>query len=457
MSPIKNNVDLLLKVKELSKNNNLTCEEIEILHEKKFKKLLKYVLTHSKFYQHYYGERGITLEKINEVLLEDLPVIDKKIVMENFDDIVCDRALKRKELEAFSSNSANRNKKYKNYYNVIRSSGSSGEVGIFVYNDSEWNYIKALNIERTSKVKLKLFSRTKVAFIGNVHHNLAGVSLVKELPALFSRKLLVDINMSLEEIAGQVNEFQPEILTGYASGINSLAQAQIEGKINISPEKILCSGEVLTDYMREQIKKAFCVEPTNLYAASEALGMACECKLNNNLHLFNDLYKFEVVDIDLKGVQPGNFGNLLITNLFNYTQPLIRYKMSDEVLLDDTPCGCDWKFPIIKSISGRQEEFLWFEKSDGTKEFIHPSAIRWCYVPGVEKIKVIQISYNSLLIKIIINGNKEGAIDEFNKKFCEILKSKGLDKDVTFKIEKVSELKNDTKTGKYKIIVPLNN
>lgn len=447
-------IDLFMKINELNKNQKLSSHEIKLLQEKKFKKLLAHALIHSKFYKNYYGERGITIDKINEISLEDLPIIDKKIVMENYDDLICDQVLKRKDVEEFINNPLNQNKKYKDNYNIICSSGSSGEVGIFAYNLKEWNYIKALNIQRTSKSKLRLFSKIKVAFIGNVYGNYAGVSLTNELPKLFTKTIAVNINSPIGEIRAQVDSFQPEILSGYASGIFTLAQEQIKGNINIKPTKILCSGEVLNDHMRSEIKNAFGIEPINLYAASESLGMASECQEHNKLHLFTDLYKFEVVDKELKPVLPGSSGNLILTNLFNYTQPLIRYRMNDEVILDDNLCECGSPFPVLKSIAGRQDEFLWFEKSDKTKEFIHPSIIRGSYVAGVDKIKVIQTSMNSLQIKAISNGDEVNIISNIKMKIDEILQSKGLDKDVTFSVEIVSKLENDKKTGKYKLIVP---
>ena len=155
--------------------------------------------------------------------------------------------------------------------------------------------------------------------------------------------------------------------------------------------------------MRKDIKKAFGVEPTNVYGACEALGMASQCKSHHKFHLFNDYYNFEVVDKELKPVLPGDSGNLLITNLFNYTQPLIRYKMNDEVTIDNIPCKCGSPFPVLKNISGRQEEFLWFKKSDGTSDFIHPLILTSIHVEGLLKYKFIQTSCNSLLMQALID------------------------------------------------------
>ena len=59
--------------------------------------------------------------------------------------------------------------------------------------------------------------------------------------------------------------------------------------------------------------------------------MAVQCERHEYLHLFTDWHIFEAVDDDLRPVAAGTPGNLLLTNLYNFTQPLIRYQMHDEV------------------------------------------------------------------------------------------------------------------------------
>jgi phenylacetate-CoA ligase len=49
--------------------------------------------------------------------------------------------------------------------------------------------------------------------------------------------------------------------------------------------------------------------------------------------------------------QPGD--RLLLTNLFNLDQPLIRYDMSDAVTITDDPCPCGCAHRRITSIHGR--------------------------------------------------------------------------------------------------------
>jgi len=446
--------NLLKQMHHLKKSEQLDARQIRILQDKRFKDLLKHVLEKSKFYQSYYQEHGITIDKVDEITLQDLPTINKQIMMEHYDDFVCDPVLKKEDLEKFISDPSNRGKKYKNSYQVIHTSGSSGTIGLFVYGATDWDMLRALALTRVSKTKISLFKKTKLAYIGATDGHFAGISLVRGAPRLLMDLLPLSVNSPLGEICQKINEFQPDALSGYASGIYLLAGEQIKGNINIRPKRVMCAADPLTSKMRDTIRTAFQVEPVNFYAASESIGLAAECDSHQGFHLFDDWHCFEIVDDDLKYVEPGEPGRLLLTNLYNYTQPLVRYQLDDEIILDDKPCECGCSFPHIKSIAGRQEEFLWFEKGDGTKEYIHPLVIVEFIVPGLEKLQVIQTQKNKFLMKVIIHGNREEIVSAIRRRMKEILEGKGLERVVNFEVEVADEIPIDPRTGKFKLIIP---
>jgi phenylacetate-CoA ligase len=449
--------NLLKKIQQVKNAEQLNAQEIKFLREKRFKNLLKHVLKKSKFYGRHYQEHGITIDKVDQITLKDLPPINKTIMMEHYDDFACDPELKREELEKFISDPSNRGKKYKNSYQIIHTSGSSGTIGLFVYGANDWDMLQALVLTRVSKTKISLFKKTKLAFIGATDGHYAGISLVQGAPRLFIDLLPLSINSPFQEICQKVNEFQPDALSGYSSGVNLLAGEQIKGSININPKRIICSADSLTAKMKETIKKAFGIEPTNFYGASESIGLAAECDTGQGFHLFDDWHCFEIVDKNLKSVKLGEPGRLLMTNLYNYTQPLIRYQLDDEIILDDKPCLCGSSFPIIKNIAGRQEEFLWFERPDRTREYIHPIVIVEFFVPGLEKLQIIQTQKNELLMKVIIHGNRKETLSEIRRRMAEILKGKGLENIVSFEVEVVQEIGNNPRTGKFKLVIPFEN
>jgi phenylacetate-CoA ligase len=448
-------LNLLKNMRRMKKGVNLEAGQVKILRERRFRSLLRHVLKKSKFYRTYYAEHGISADNIEGVRLEDLPMIDKSIMMEHYDDFVCDSRLARADLEQFISDPSNRGRKYRNSYQVIHTSGSSGTIGLFVYGPKDWDMLMALVLTRVSKTQISPFRKSKLAFIGATDGHFGGICLVQGAPRLLIDLLPLSINSPLTEICRKIDRFQPHAITGYSSGICLLAQEQIKGNINIHPQRIIGAADLLTSKMRQTIKEAFAVEPVNFYAASESIGMAADCDTHQGFHLFDDWHCFEIVDDDMQPVKPGEPGKLLLTNLYNYTQPLIRYQLRDEIVLDDRPCECGCPFPVIKSFAGRQEEFLWFEKPDGTREFIHPIVIVEFFVPGLEKLQIIQTERNRLLMKVMIRGNRDDALSAVRKRMTEILEGKGLERLVGFEVQVFDGIENDSQTGKFKLIIPL--
>jgi phenylacetate-CoA ligase len=243
-------------------------------------------------------------------------------------------------------------------------------------------------------------------------------------------------------------------LLGYASGIDLLAQAQSAEQIHIGPRNIWCTGDTLTASIRMNIQRAFSVDPVNMYGSTETLTFSVECD-HRRLHCFNDWFSVQVVDDDLCPLRPGRVGRLIVTNLYNYTQPLIRYQMNDEIMLSDEPCPCGWPFPVIEKIAGRSEEFLWFTKVDGSKEFIHPLMLDEFFVPGLEKFQFVQTMTDRLVMKAVTHGEKDHIVSAICDRMKVILAQKELNQTVRFDVELVDNIQNDPKTGKRRLIVPL--
>lgn len=447
---------LLFKRMTVAKAERLDRKGIEDLQRARLKKLLRHALINSIFYKNYYKSHGITLEDIDTVKLSDLPIITKKIMMDNFDYLVCDSSLKRKELEIFVTNPRNHGKKFQGRFQIVHSSGSSGTPGIFVYGPKDWTTLKALILARVTKTRINLARKQKLAFIGAVDGHYAGISLTQAAPSYLFEILPLDINAPLENTLETLSRFQPDYLNGYASGVGLLAHEQLKGKLNISPKWIICSADPLTPRIRKTIKQAFGIDPLNLYAASESLGIAAQCSSRHNIHLFDDWHCLEILGRDHNPRKPSEFGSLILTNLYNYTQPLIRYQMNDELAIDAQFCDCEWPFQTIKEIAGREEDFLWFKKADGKMEFIHPIVIVEFMVPGLVGMQVVQRERNKIVIKAIINGNPKDTVKLIRKRMIEILEKKDLQNIVNFDVEVVNEIRNDLKTGKYKMIIPLN-
>ena len=77
------------------------------------------------------------------------------------------------------------------------------------------------------------------------------------------------------------------------------------------------------------------------------------------MHLFDDMCIVENVDDDFRPVPDGEMGSrLLVTNLFNRAQPLIRFEVTDLVAIEPEPCPCGRTLTRLRSLEGRTEDVL---------------------------------------------------------------------------------------------------
>jgi phenylacetate-CoA ligase len=453
----KSDVNVFFKILALIRTERLSVKHLQKIQTNRFKRLLRHVLQYSRFYQWYYKKYGITIENVENISVTDLPPLSKEMMMDHYDDLVCDPFLKRKNIEEFLSRSAKPREKYRNIYTVIHTSGSSGTLSLFVYGPEDWAVIKALVVARVIKPIPYFYRRIKLSFIGATDGHYAGVSLASDAQGLWGRFLPLSINSPIETIDFKSNTFSPDVLSGYSSGVHLLSQEQLKGNVTIRPKRIVCTSDPLTHEMRHTIKTAFGREPINFYAASESLSMAAQCGRYENLHLFTDCHIFEAVDDDFRPVAAGTPGNLLLTNLYNYTQPLIRYQMHDEVVINPQPCACGLPFPTMRNLAGRQEDFLWFDAAGGKRDYLHPIVLVELFVAGLRKFQVIQTQRNAMLMKVIIEGDQEAVLAAIRQRMHAIFRGKKLDTTVQLNLEVVQDIPNDPKTGKYKLIIPLKN
>ena len=424
----------------LNSNLHKSREKILKLRESKFRKILKHAYNNSKFYNSFYKSHGIKKEDLDKIKIEDLPIIDKKIVMENFNDIITTKDVKLKEVEEFLNVNSNPNDLFKNKYHIIHSSGSSGKLGIFVYGKNDWDSFFPI-LTRAYDFK---FKKVKTVFFGAIDGHYASVSVAKwgnkSLMKLFNKCQVFDIKEPIANHIDKLNSFNPDILGGYFSGLKFLAELQLKGNLNITPKYILNTGEGGSKKDRKLIIDAFSAEFINSYGISECLIAGIGKDEYGGIALSEDLTYFEIKD-----------DHVLITNLFNKTMPLIRYRLNDYLKISDrSPRG--FPFTVVDDIIGRDELVIWLKNKFGKLDFIHPILIAEFYVKGLNQHQIIYHDENSFDFLAIINEEEREVVNHIKEKINHILKQKDMD-NVKFDVKIVDKLNIDKKSGKFKLVI----
>jgi hypothetical protein len=100
--------------------------------------VVRHAASHSPFYCRWLAETGAL--GAGPVELQRLPVLDKSLLMEHFDELVCDPRLRRDQLLDWAGQ-LTRDRLYLDRYRVLVTSGSSGRPGLFVYDPVGWRSI----------------------------------------------------------------------------------------------------------------------------------------------------------------------------------------------------------------------------------------------------------------------------------------------------------------------------
>ncbi|POZ89427.1 MULTISPECIES: phenylacetate--CoA ligase family protein [Petrotoga] len=429
----------------LRKNLNYSRKKILALREKKFRKILKYAYRKIPFYKDFYASYGIKENMLQEIPIYELPTINKNIMIDNFDKFFKDNQITKNKVEDFLKNNPNPTSLLYDKYHVIHSSGSTGTVGYYLYSEKEWDFIKAISTRMFSNFTLK---RKKYAFIGAVDGHYAAISLflspLNGPEKLFYKDYMVmDINKPIKTYLKKLNEFQPDNLTGYPYGIRSLATFQSKGLLNIHPEVIVCGGEPLLKNVEQFLKEVWKdAEIVDSYATSESLAMGASREDLKGMYIYDDAVYLEIKE-----------NKTILTNLYNYTQPIIRYELTD-ILKKSKDDEGEWPFTMIEKITGRTEIIPFFINENGEKDGIHPLVIAEFFVKGVAKFQFVQRNQSFFVFKIVVSQKERSdkIVEDVRNKLTDILEKKKM-KNVNFEVKVVEDIKSDEKTGKYKLIV----
>lgn len=136
------------------------------------------------------------------------------------------------------------------------------------------------------------------------------------------------------------------------------------------------------------------------YAASEVLGITAPC-WRGSLHVNSDWYLLEPVDEQYQPVPRGTRSHtVLVTNLANLVQPLIRYDLGDRVELDADPCACGLPFPVVR-LWGRSADVASFDGVDGRAVPVAPLALATVIeeTPGVVRCQAVRTRARDLAVR----------------------------------------------------------
>jgi phenylacetate-CoA ligase len=162
---------------------------------------------------------------------------------------------------------------------------------------------------------------------------------------------------AMRKYASRLRRFKPVVVTGYPSALSALARFCMDNGIDLpSPSAVVTGGESLLKHQRNLIGEAFGCGIFDRYGRRELSIVAHECPEHRGLHVFSDLFHVELVRGDGSAAQPGECGEIVVTDLYNLYMPLIRLRTGDFAVRGLSHCPCGRTLPLIDRVERCSDE-----------------------------------------------------------------------------------------------------
>lgn len=337
-------LEILDFVNELEMTQGYDVEQMRAFQLKKLKALLMHCNEHVPYYREIFESLDLHPEDFKEIDdIQLLPFLEKRDFIDNYDRI-----------KAIDKNIP--------FFNV-QTSGSTGMPLPMLYDYRATAYSIATRIRAAGWWNLDYGMREA---------HLWGRGLDKTNFRLWLSDLLVrnkvllsTINLTDEIMYTHYRElvrFKPEIIFGNPSAIYIFTRFLLENKLDISNirlKAIISTTELLHEFQRQFMESTYNCPVINEYGATETGIIAVEC-WKHNMHLNTDTLIIEVIK-NGRPAKPGEFGEFVITDLNNYINPVIRYRLGDVGSFIQKTCTCGVKLPLIDLAIGRDCDIIVLE------------------------------------------------------------------------------------------------
>ena len=446
----------LFKAMKLCRDyNKMNPEQRQILQTQRLQELVRHARENSPYYKELYRDVPDTYT------LQDLPPTDKKTLMDHWDDWVCDSDLTLDKVEKFMEDKKNIGAKLNGEYLIFTTSGSTGNPLVAVCDKNTNNIMGGISTVRSFARKEDLWAFIKrrgksIGVFADEGFYLGNSSIRTRLRSMPWKKKQLAVSSALypiPQIVKQLNEFQPAMLGGYPSNLELLIDEAKEGRLKISPVLIMTGGEYLSEELRQRLSDTFHCYVQTSYSCTEGGTVACECT-EHHFHVNDDWLIVEAVDAEGNPVPDGvQSDKIYLTNLYNYTQPFIRYEVTDRVIMHHEPCACGNPSPWLE-LEGRTDDVITFTE-EGKVIKIAPLSVYAVLkeVHDLRRFQVLAYPDNTLVLRM---EEKEGidrnhVFESASEHLKNYLKAQGITH-VTITLSEEPP-RQHPKSGKFKHII----
>jgi phenylacetate-coenzyme A ligase PaaK-like adenylate-forming protein len=343
--------------------------------------------------------RGVDPDRFELADLARLPVMTKADMMENFDAATTDRRLTRELVERHLARSVTDPSLLFGEYVVLVSGGSSGQRGLFVQAVEEYAEFAASVTRRALAATVAAAGGLPpeglvigMVGAGSPVHSSGLACVTATRPPV--RLLSAPASLPVAEIVRRLNAAQPPNLLAYAAKLAELAREQRDGRLRLNLRSVASFAEAISMPERIAVTEAFGVPVIDTFASTE--GLVGHSEPGSTVLTFaSDTCLAECADGDGQPVPDGVASSkVLVTNLHNLTQPIIRYELTDRF----TPAGTSEGGALRAGVEGRADDLFRYAEAS-----VHPFVIGapLLHAPAVREFQIRQTERGAGIAAVI--------------------------------------------------------
>ena len=236
----------------------------------------------------------------------------------------------------------------------------------------------------------------------------------------------------VQEICDLIARKHVKSIVGYASSLTILSAFIRDRQIDCSKYKVKSItpiSEAMPPDVRKQLQKQFGCTVSSVYGAEEFGTIGIQMKDGDSYYIDTSGVYLEVLKLEEDTpAEDGELGRLVITDLYNYAFPLIRYENGDIVVSKTIKMSEGRTKKYFTRIYGRRSDLLYDTKGEPVSPFLITNKM-WG-IKNISQWKFIQTGEKTY--RFVINGEKADEAYIYSL-ICEEL---GADAEISFQYVK---------------------
>lgn len=346
----------------------LSREELQQIQWTRFKRLLNHATQHSPFYRQRFRDVGLKPGDIrSRADIKHIPITTRDDLQSPERFIVGGQTL-----------------------DSLRHSSSSGSTGKQVktyFGADAWFHGKLLlKLRARLACGLRPWDRIGVIRSGRLP--------TRKLRERMLRQRSFSVHAPFDDIRTDLHRYSPTILYGFPGHFNQMAEGSKPG---FRPRMVFTSGEKLDNWKRRRIEAFLDTTVYDIYGCTELKEIAWECPNRDGYHINAD---WLLVESNPPASSVDQIDDaLIVTSLYNYDMPLIRYQVGDTGRLVNDRCSCGRSLPLMAPTFGRSVDYFLLPSGQQISPYTLINEIE--VLKFVRQFQIVQLTADHVLVNVV--------------------------------------------------------